>query len=125
MASKKSKKTKKATPPPAPERREPTYWDSVVVLAEDVKESCPDPGKDHNCRVERIHENVDGNAWIIYYDNNETVLKQTHNDPDPGDVRSMSRQDADWKDMRQVAAYLAMEGDVWEALRDLDQKETT
>jgi hypothetical protein len=32
----------------------------------------------------------------------------------------MSKADAAWRNMRQVAAYLAMEADIYEALRELD-----
>lgn len=81
-----AKKGKKATPLPFYAAEEPTYWDSVQSIAQDVKESCPNPN-DNNCRSERIHEDVDGSAWIIYYDNNEIVLRETNNEPDPREVR--------------------------------------
>lgn len=115
-----AKKAKKLTP--LPERKEPTYWDSVKSMAEDVKENCPDPN-DNECRSTYIHQSVDGSAWIIYFGENETVLRETNNEPDASEVKAMNGDNADWKGMRQVAAYLAMEGDVWEAVRELDEKE--
>ena len=115
------KKSTKAVPAPPPERREPTYWESVRSMAEDVKDNCPDPNDDE-CRSRYIHESVDGSGWIIYTSENETVLKETNNEPDPREVRGMTGPDADWKEMRTVAAFLAMEADVWEELRELDEK---
>lgn len=35
----------------------------------------------------------------------------------------MTGPESDWKQMRTIAAFLAMEGDVWEVLRELDEKE--
>lgn len=97
------------------------YWDTVRTIAEEIREAYPNPRRHHNERVDRVHEDVDGNSYIIYYAENEDVLRETHNEPDPRDVRAMSAPDADWKQMRTIAAYLAMEADVFEVLQELDE----
>ena len=92
------------------------YWDSVESIAREVIEQ---NGLDEENWHDSIHENVDSSSYIIYYHDNETVLKETRNEPDNREVASMSRPDGGWKDMRQTAAFLAMEADVWEKCREL------
>lgn len=98
------------------------YWDTVRAIAEEVREEYPHPDRHHNQRSEYIFESVDGSSYIIYYNENEEVLNETHNEPDNDEVASMSRSGGNWKDMRQTAAFLAMERDVWEALKELDEE---
>lgn len=98
------------------------YWDTVRAIAEEIHKEYPNPRRHHNERADRVHEDVDGSSYVIYYADNEEVLRETHNEPDPRDVRAMSPPDADWKQMRTIAAYLAMEADVFEALQELDEK---
>ena len=98
------------------------YWDDVRSIAEEIREEYPNPRRHHNERVEAVTENVDGSEWIIYTANHEIVLRETDNEPDDRDVRAMSGEDADWRTMRQTAAFLAMEMDVHKALRELDRE---
>jgi len=98
------------------------YWDDIETIAKEIREEYPDPIRDHNRRVERVSEDVDGSSWIIYYDQNETVLNETENEPDDSDVAAMAGPDRGWKDLRMIAAYLAMEGDVWQTLNELDKE---
>jgi hypothetical protein len=96
------------------------YWNTVEAIAEEAREEYPDPNDEGRHRY--IHESVDGSSWIIYTANHETVLRESDNEPDPKEVKAMSAEDADWQDMRMLAAFLAMEADVWEKLRELDEE---
>jgi hypothetical protein len=98
------------------------YWDTVKAIAEEIHDEYPDPDDDHNERADRVHEDVDGSQWIIYYNKNDTVLNETHNYPDDRDVREMAGDTGDWKKMRTVTAFLAMEADVYEVLKELDDE---
>jgi hypothetical protein len=97
------------------------YLDSVEDIAKEAKQEYPNPRLHHDQRAEWITESVDGSAWIIYDAKNEEVLRQTENEPDGSEVREMAGPDADWRKMRQIAAFMAMEADVHEALRELDE----
>ena len=98
------------------------YWDTVRSIAEEVRKEYPNPERHHNERSEYIFESVDGSSYIIYYAENEDVLRETNNEPDNAEVASMARPDGGWKDMRQTAAFMAMERDVWEVLNELDRE---
>jgi len=98
------------------------YGESVVSIAREIYEELPDSRRDHNERVDRVHEDVDSSQWIIYTGNHEIVLRDTRNEPDSREVKAMSGPDADWKQMRQTAAFLAMEADVWDEIRKLDEE---
>jgi hypothetical protein len=92
------------------------YWQDVEDIAREVIES---KGTNEDHWHDAIHENVDGNSWIIYYGNNEEVLSQTNNEPDNDEIASMCNPKGGWQDMRMTAAYLAMERDVWDKCREL------
>ncbi len=92
------------------------YWSSVEDIARDI---LSDHGTDEDKWQDAVHEHVDSSSWIIYYGNNEEVLDNTDNEPDNGEIMSMSNKDGDWRDLRQTAAFLAMEGDVYDKLREL------
>jgi len=99
------------------------YWDSVESIAEEAKSEYPDPRRDHDGRVEWISESVDGSQWIIYTYKNEIVINATDNESDGEEVAEMAGPGADWRKQRMVAAFMAMERDVWDKLRELDKKE--
>jgi len=96
------------------------YWDTVKAIAEEARQEYPDPDRDRDDRMQWIHESVDGSEWIIYYAKNEVVLSETDNEPDDREVAEMAPGKG-WKDMRQIAAFLAMEADVHQELRELDE----
>ena len=100
-----------------------TYWDSVRDMAQEIKDAYPDPDADHDERVEMVYDSVGGSSWIIYWDDNEKVLRNTDNEPDAIEVMTMVKPGADWRDIRQVAAFLAMESDIYEMLRELDEQD--
>lgn len=102
--------------------RQRNYWNSVKAIAKEIVEELPDPEGDSEARSERVNEAVDGSAWIIYEYNNETVIHDTENEPDDREVAAMSPRDAGWKKLRQIAAFLAMEADVYETIREFDKK---
>ena len=91
------------------------YWQSVEAIAKDAL----DEHEDEDDAREYITESVDGSHWIIYYHANEIVLDATSNEPDGAEVRAMSADDADWRQMRMLAAFMAMEIDVMGKLDDL------
>jgi len=94
------------------------YLKTVTAIAAEAIEEYPGAPNDSNEdeRREYVSQTVDGSEYIIYYSANEVVLEATDNEPDSSDVRAMSADDADWRTMRTLAAYLAMEADVMEAI---------
>jgi hypothetical protein len=92
------------------------YLRTVTNIAEEAIAEYP--GTDGNftlddeARREYVSESVDGSEFIIYYSANEIVLQASQNEPDGAEVRAMSAEDADWRTLRTLAAYLAMEADV-------------
>jgi hypothetical protein len=99
------------------------YLKTVKSIAEECQTEYPDP--DDDARHDYIHESVDGNQYVIYYSANEVVLETSANEPDGAEVREMTASDADWRQMRVVAAFMAMEADVREALERLDEQADT
>jgi len=97
------------------------YRATIVDIAQEVVDQYPDPEKHHNERNESVFERVDGSSWVIYIGENEEVLKNTDNEPDDREVAAMAGPKADWRQMRTVAAFLAMEADVWGKIRELDK----
>ena len=73
-------------------------------------------------RREKVWESVDGHQYVIYYAFHEEVLRHTANEPYGDEARELCKPDADWRDMRQVAVFLAMEADVHEELRRLEEE---
>jgi uncharacterized protein YheU (UPF0270 family) len=92
------------------------YWDTVESIAREVIEQ---NGTDEQNWHDSITKQVDGNHFIIYTAENETVLNESDNEPDGREVTAMAGEDADWRKMRTIAAYMAMEADVWEKCREL------
>ena len=95
------------------------YWQDVEGIAQDAVDTYPLGDDYDDSRNDYIHESVDGSSNIIYYSENEEVLLQTKNEPDGSEVQAMAGAGADWRQMRTVAAYLAMEADVHEAVAQL------
>jgi hypothetical protein len=85
------------------------YIKTVKAIALDAIGEHPN---DDDARREYVSESVDGNEYIIYYGANQTVLDATDNEPDGAEIRAMSANDAEWRTMRTLAAYMAMETDV-------------
>ena len=92
------------------------YLQDVEDIAEDAVNEYPD---DESGCMEYITASVDSSSNIINYHENEEVLLVSDNEPDGAEVASMAGPDADWRQMRTVAAYLAMEADVQEAVARL------
>mgnify|MGYP003136616137 FL=1 len=96
------------------------------IAAEAIDEYPFTNGLDSEERQEYVSQSVDGNEYVIYYGANETALSASENEPDGEEVTAMSGKDADWRTMRTLATYLAMEADVmaeinrifWEAFAD-------
>lgn len=100
------------------EQREPSYWDSVQSIAEEIFKENPNED-DWN---DQVFESVDSSSWIIYNAQNDVVLRETRNQPDSRETQALAGPDADWQKLKQVSAFQAMEGDVYEALRELKEK---
>jgi len=97
-----------------------SYRDDVQSIAEDIVR---EHGLKDDSWHDAISESVDGSSWIIYYSHNEEVLDNTDNEPDNKEVACMVKENGNWRDFRQVAAYMAMERDVWEACRKIVENE--
>ena len=75
-------------------------------------------------RQQYVSESVDGNEYVIYYGANEIALRASDNEPDGSEVRALYGSiDADWRTMRTMATYMAMEADVLEEIDRLYKKE--
>ena len=94
-----------------------SYWKTVEGIAQDAINEYPK--LDDYRQQEFASESIDGSEYIVYYDGNETVLRNTNNDPDSTEVKAMSADDADWQTIRQLTAYLAMEMDVFQEIERL------
>jgi hypothetical protein len=55
------------------------YWDSVKSMAEEIFEAC-DEDSEPIAGSTRLHEEVDGTAWVIYYGKALDVLKYSDHD---------------------------------------------
>lgn len=88
---------------------ETDYIKTVKAIAQDAISEYP---TNEDARHEYVSESVDGSEYVIYYGANQTVLDASDNEPDGAEVRAMSDDNADWRTMRTLAAYLAMELDV-------------
>jgi hypothetical protein len=93
------------------------YIKTVRNIAEEAIKEYPN-GQDDE-RQQFVSESVDGNEYVIYYSANEIALKASDNEPDAADVRAMSANDADWRTMRMLSTYLAMESDVMEEIHKI------
>jgi hypothetical protein len=105
---------------------ETDYIKTVKAIALDAISEYPTPIEDNPTpgsesweaaqivehRHEYVSESVDGSEYIIYSGANQTVLDATDNEPDGAEIRAMSADNADWRTMRTLAAYMAMEADV-------------
>ena len=101
------------------------YLKTVRDIA--AKAAAKHPGDtylDSDHRSKYVSQSVDGSEYIIDYSANETVLEASDNEPNAAEVRAMSAAripsqqhwaktaGADWRTLRMLAAYLAMELDV-------------
>lgn len=98
-----------------------SYLDDVESYARSIIEN---EGLNDSNWHDAVHETVDNSSWIIYYGNNEDVLDATSNEPDADDVREMLQKDSygDWQKVRQIAAFIAMERDLNEKLREIEDE---
>ena len=100
------------------------YRKTVRNIAEEAIQEFPFTNGEHcDERQQYVSESVDGNEYVIYYGANETALRASDNEPDGSEVRAMSANDADWRTMRTLATYMAMEADVMEEIDRLYKKE--
>lgn len=101
---------------------ESEYWNTVDAIAEEAVEEFPDPERDRDRRMEWVTESVDGSEWIIYENRNQIVLDATDNEPDDDEVNEIAPRGAGWKKLRQLAAFLAMERDINDKVKELDEE---
>jgi len=86
------------------------YLRTVRNIAAEAMEEYP--GEHSDERQEYVSETVDGNEYVIYYGANEFALRASDNEPDGEEVSALSANNADWRTMKTLATYLAMECDV-------------
>ena len=101
------------------------YTKTVRNIAEDAIQEFPFTNGEHcDERQQYVSESVDGNEYVIYYGANEIALRASDNEPDGSEVRALYGSiDADWRTMRTMATYMAMEADVLEEIDRLYKKE--
>lgn len=91
------------------------YWEHVKSIAAEAIEEQPDDPEGF------IRESVDGSAWVIYYSEARKVADFTNNAADLKDALDLSGAE-DFDSLYSAAAYLSMEADCLEELRDLQEK---
>ena len=96
------------------------YREYIDTIAESVLADYPN---DEEAQQEHVTESVDSSAWIIYWHANQDVLDHSDNEPDGDEVRAMAGDDADWRKMRQIAAFMALETDCMIRLQELRDEE--
>ena len=97
------------------------YIQTVDDIAKEALDEYPD---DEDGRNEYITQTVDGSEYVIYYSKNEEVLQQTRNEPDDDEIAGMCGPNTGWRQMREIAAYMAMEADVnQEVARLVEERE--
>ena len=91
------------------------YIKTVQGIADDAIKEYPFTNEQHSDeRQQYVSESVDSNEYVLYHNANEIALRASQNEPDGDEVSAMSANDADWRTMRTLATYLAMENDVME-----------
>ena len=93
------------------------YWETVEAIAKEILTDC---GLEENDWNERIHEEVDSNAYIIMYAGPPVVKEASDNWPtDLQEVQAMAGTVLDFVVLFATAAWMAMEQDVQEKCREL------
>lgn len=92
------------------------YEDEITSIAKGIIE---EHGLNEDDWHDAVHESVDGHQWIIYTGFHEEILDNSDNEPDNDEVTGMADPKGGWRDFRQVAAFMAMEADVQQKLREL------
>ena len=92
------------------------YWDTVRTIAEEAADLTTRDDRDWF-----VTESVDGDSYIIYDRGHEIVLSASPNEPDPDEAKAMVDEDADWRKIRMIAAFMAMEADVWSAVKEIER----
>jgi len=93
------------------------YWKWIEETAQELVEENKD--KDVDELQDIAWEYVDGSDWIIYPMYHEIIIDSTDSRPDPQEVRAMTREDADWEDMRAMDAFMSMNNDLIARIREL------
>ena len=97
-----------------------SYWRSVEGIAQEILE---EHYGDHDAISEAVTEYVDSSEWIIYTGKQLAVLLLTENDPSMVEIGDSD--DCSWSRMQTTAAFVAMEGDVWDAIRRKEEDADT
>jgi DNA-directed RNA polymerase subunit RPC12/RpoP len=95
------------------------YYETVESIA---KEALSEPSRD---RDQFIHESVDGNSYIIMYAGPPVVKEASDNwpasDMEWSEVHSLAGDSCDDDQFLQVAAYTAMEADIYQAIKAIEE----
>ena len=94
------------------------YWQTVQAIARDIKEEYQESGGDFDVE-NRIWEEVDGNAYIIYYHKNLEVLQNSDNSDAIDEVGAEIDTSKGWQNILTQVAFYAMEADVRDALSEI------
>lgn len=103
------------------EHGRPAYFATVESIAEDIVDRYPCADDDHDERCDAVHENVDGSEWVIYYAKAADVLQFSEQDPDMEEAATLNG-DRGFDMLQCVAAFMAMEADVYDAIGNLDKR---
>jgi hypothetical protein len=93
------------------------YWNTVKAIAKDIKEEFENYSDTDVS--DQVWQSVDGNEYIIYYDKNLDVLKNSNNSDAISDAGVEIDTSKGWQNILTQVAFYAMEQDVWGALSNL------
>ena len=92
------------------------YANEVRVIAERVLTECQ---LNEDEIPDMAREEVEANAYTMFYTGQEVVLAASKNEPDGEEVTALAGKSADWRAMRYMAALEAMFLDVMEYIEEL------
>jgi sulfite reductase alpha subunit-like flavoprotein len=92
------------------------YLQTVKAIAEDIKDDYKSFGGEV---YDMVHEQVDGNEYIIYYAKNLEVLQNSPNSDAIDDVGMEIDTSKGWQNILTQVAYFAMVQDVMDELENL------
>lgn len=93
------------------------YQETVEAIAKEIIE---DEGLEEQDWHDRITQDVDSNSYIIYYAGPPVVKEASNNFPtDMREVCELAGPEADFEKLLQVAAFIAMEADIYQECRNL------
>ena len=95
------------------------YWADVRAIAEEIKDEVKSGQMSGDEVYGRVHENVDGSQWIIYYGRKLDVLQSSSNSDAIDNAGVGIDTSKGWQNILTQVAYFAMVQDVMDELESI------